>query len=493
MLGRLFVFVPIFGMVCLISLAGVCARAQGLSSGQGSDSGIVLHIDSREAVIDLVARDHHNLPISDLAAGEFQVYEVSKRGEKIARRILYLRTIDPEQKNKEEDPTSGFQVSSGAVCALDAVAHYQIAIPASPEPGFHRILVRTTRAHVSLSFRKQYYVGRTRENAAPNDLKKLVTREALKEAACYHPLTPPTLAITAEVLDAPGGNSTRYAVAIKPESLGNIGINGAAPRVQLDFGMCVFDADGEVTRYLHSRVDHQLNASDVAHLQSHGFVSFLEAPGPTPPALVRLAILDRNTGNLGVVDVSRPLSIQAQAVPAQKKRKLIGDIRAFGSVTPGENTFCGDVYELPKGTGYLYELQELDPVGSVYTNTLDIPNEDITRIGGIPGITHSSVWFGIDYYGKFYVTKPGDYQFEIQSDDGSRLEIDNSVVIDLDGVHQVDQQTATVTLAAGWHSIRVSYFQGPPTALALVLSVMPPGESKRPFNLNEFVPPATKP
>ena len=24
-------------------------------------------------------------------------------------------------------------------------------------------------------------------------------------------------------------------------------------------------------------------------------------------------------------------------------------------------------------------------------------------MGGIPGITHSSVWFGIDYYGKFYV------------------------------------------------------------------------------------------
>jgi len=114
-------------------------------------------------------------------------------------------------------------------------------------------------------------------------------------------------------------------------------------------------------------------------------------------------------------------------------------------------------------------------------------------MGGIPGITHTSVWFGVDYYGKFYVTKPGEYLFELQSDDGSRLEIDNLLLIDLDGVHAVAKQTATTALLAGWHSIHVPYFQGPPIALALVLSIQPPGESSRPFNLNEFVPPATKP
>ncbi len=114
-------------------------------------------------------------------------------------------------------------------------------------------------------------------------------------------------------------------------------------------------------------------------------------------------------------------------------------------------------------------------------------------MGGIPGITHTSVWFGIDYYGKFYVSKPGEYLFELQSDDGSRLEIDNRILIDLDGVHPVSRQTVTATLSAGWHSIHVPYFQGPPTALALVLNIQPPGEAIRPFNLNEFVPPATRP
>ncbi len=110
-------------------------------------------------------------------------------------------------------------------------------------------------------------------------------------------------------------------------------------------------------------------------------------------------------------------------------------------------------------------------------------------MGGIPGITHSSVWFGIDYYGKFYVTKPGEYVFELQSDDGSRLEIDNNLLIDLDGVHAVDELNAQNALSVGWHSIHVPYFQGPPTSLALVLMIQPPGETLRPFNLNDFLPP----
>jgi hypothetical protein len=483
MLGKLFFLCGVLGLSWSVGLA------QAAPSGQVDETAMVLRIESREAVLDVVARDRHNLPITDLAANEFQVYELPKHGVKVARRILYLRTIDPERKNQEEDATSGFHVSSGAVCALDATAHYQIAIQASSEPGYHTVLVKTTRPHVQLTFRRQYYVGHTRENAAPKELKALVTPEALQEAACYHPLTPPTLAMTAKVLAAPGGTTTRYAVAIKPESLSAIGITGAVPRVQLDFGVCVFDAAGEVAHYLHSTVDHQMNAIDIARLPNHGFVSFLEAPGPEAPALARLAVLDRNTGNVGVVDVSRPIPIAIQ----EKKKKLVGDVRAFGAATPSENAFCGDVYELPAGATSVDELGELDPVASLYTNTLNVPNQDITRMGGIPGVTHTSVWFGIDYYGKFYVTEPGEYSFELQSDDGSRLEIDDHLLIDLDGIHVVDRETATTTLSAGWHSIHVPYFQGPPTALALVLSIQPPGEAMRPFNLNEFIPPAAKP
>lgn len=477
----------------MASFLSPAAQEQAAATSQKNEPETVLHIESREAVLDVVARDHRNLPIADLAANEFQVYEVPEHAGKILRRVLYLRVIDPERATQEEDSASGFHVSTGPICALDATVHYKLAIQASAEPGFHTILVKTTRPHVHLYFRKRYYVGLTRENASPKDLTKLVTPKALREAACYHPITPPTLAITAKVIDVPGGHGTRYAVAIKPESLKDIGISGVAPRVQLEFGMCVFDDTGEVINYLHSSIDHQLTAGDSARMQDRGFVSFLDAPGNSPPALARLGVLDRNTGNLGVVDVSPALSTATQTSKQKRKARLIGDIRAFGSVARMGNAFCGDVYELAVGASSLSTLQGFDPVGSLYTDALNVPNQNITRMGGIPGVTHNSLWFGIDYYGKFYVSKPGEYRFELQSDDGSRLEIDDHVLIDLDGVHPVSGQTAATTLSAGWHSVHVPYFQGPPTALALVLQIQPPGELLRPFNLSEFVPSANKP
>lgn len=489
---RAFFIAAAFGILGILSLPRLSGAAQAAPLGHENEQETVLHVETREAVIDVVARDRRNLPIANLTADELEVREVTGRSSAFARRILSFRIVEPERVEQAEESTNGFHVSSGAVCALNALVHYQIAIPASSEPGLHSIVVETTRPNVHLSYRRQYYVGLRRENATPKALKALVTPTALQEAACYHPLTPPTLAITGKVLDAPGGKGTRYAVVIQPQSLRDIGVSEGTAGVQLDFGICTFDSSGEVTNYLHSTVDHQLNDTDMARVQTHGFLSLLEAPGEDPPALARLVVLDRNTGNLGIVDVSKPLTTAAQAGEAKKKQKLIGDIRAFGSVAPGENAFCGDVYEIPEYTTSVTDLQELNPVGSIYTNVLDVPDQDITRMGGIPGITHSSTWFGIDYYGKFYVSKAGNYGFSLDSDDGSRLEIDDLPVIGLDGVHPDLRRTAKVTLTAGWHSIHVPYFQGPPVSLALVLMIKPPGEHMRPFNLNEFVP-AKKP
>jgi hypothetical protein len=493
MVGKTSFFARVFAGACLICLPCCFASGQTDSPGQENRATMVLHVDIREAVIDVVARDRHNLPIADLSAGEFEVFEVPEHGKSVARRILSVRTVDPEHKAQEDDSTSSFHVSSGAICALNAAVHYRIAIPSSSEPGYHTVLVKTTRHHVDLTFRRQYYVGHTTDNIAAKELKKLVSPEALQEAACYHPLTPATLEMTARMLDAPGGTGTRYTAVIKPESTNKIGMspvgsNRELPRLQLDFGMCLFNAEGEVTGYMHTSLDREMKDADVARLQGDGFVSLMEVPGKVPPALARLAVLDRNTGNLGTVDVVRPLSVVTQTRRVRSEPRLVGDIRAFGSVTPREGAFCGDVYELPQGTNSLSSFQKLDPVASLYTNVLDVPTQDITHMGGIPGVTHTSEWFGIDYYGKFYVTKAGEYVFDLRSDDGSRLEVDDRVLIDLDGQHPSTSRTAKITLAVGWHSIHVPYYQGPPTSLALVLLIQVPGEAMRPFHLNEFVP-----
>jgi hypothetical protein len=131
--GKPLLLAPVLGVLWMASLLCLTAPAH---AAQEDSPAIVLHLDTREAVLDVVARDRHNLPIADLAAKELQVYEIPDHGARISRRVLSLRTIDPERKNREEDATSGFHVTSGAVCALDAAVHYQIAIPASSQPGY---------------------------------------------------------------------------------------------------------------------------------------------------------------------------------------------------------------------------------------------------------------------------------------------------------------------------------------------------------------------
>jgi hypothetical protein len=53
--------------------------------------------------------------------------------------------------------------------------------------------------------------------------------------------------------------------------------------------------------------------------------------------------------------------------------------------------------------------------------------------------------------------------------------------------------TGKINLSAGRHTIHVPYFQGSPPGVALILTIKPPGESTRPFNLSEFAPPQTTP
>lgn len=477
-----------------VVLAGPALSAQNAPAPAPEQVPLVLHISAREVVIEVIARDQHHNPVTDLKEEEFQVFDAGKHSDKAPRSILAMRAIDPHRDASRAGANEGgFRISSGAICALNATTHYQLAIQAAPEPGNHEILVKTTRPKVTLSYRRRYYVGPTPDQVRARDRKAATEDIALGEAACWHSSTPTTLAVTAHPVVTPGGNGTRYLVTIRPDSFPDIGFSETNTHVQLDFGMCTFDATGAFVQYLHSTVDREVGKEVFARAQQKGLSNVLEIPGAEPPDLARLVVRDRVTGNLGIVDVSRPVSLAAQGDKSKAIARPVGSVRSFGIITPRENDFCGDVYELSSGTPQLPDFWNLDPVGSIYTDKLEVWDQDINQADGIPGATHTNLWFGVDYYGEFYITKPGEYAFELQADDGARLEIDNQEVIELDGLHPVLVKTAKVNLTEGLHTIHVPYFQGTPTRLALVLQVKPPGEGMRMFNITQFAPPKTTP
>jgi len=155
--------------------------------------------------------------------------------------------------------------------------------------------------------------------------------------------------------------------------------------------------------------------------------------------------------------------------------------RVFGDDKWSQNAFTGDIYYLPEGTSKLPDFTELHPVGKIYTKSLNIPERPFDS--GFPNVTSRFEWFAISYNGTINITaaKAGQYSFLLTSDDGSRLIIDNNIVIDNDGTHPTTTKPGSVFLNPGVHLMRIDYFQGPRLYVALILWVKPPGASE--FNI----------
>ncbi len=148
----------------------------------------------------------------------------------------------------------------------------------------------------------------------------------------------------------------------------------------------------------------------------------------------------------------------------------------FGSPSKNPHALLGTVYALPEGTNRLPNFSSLSPVGTIYTDALNISPRKFTQ--GFPGITHRFEWFGLVYEGRFRIEQGGNYTFRLHSDDGSRLWIDGKLVIDNDGIHPPQSKSASILLAQGEHTLWVEYFQGPRETIALSLHATYPGETE---------------
>ena len=158
----------------------------------------------------------------------------------------------------------------------------------------------------------------------------------------------------------------------------------------------------------------------------------------------------------------------------------------FGTTVVVPGGLRGLIYNLHRNTQRLPDFRKMKPVGTIYTSSLNIPVQDFRD--GFPGVTKRFEWFAIDYTGRFWIEKPGEYIWVLTSDDGAVLYIDDREVANNDGIHAPLDVSRPAELAKGVHSIRVKYFQGPRMQVALVLKVAGPGESLRIFSTDEFKP-----
>jgi outer membrane protein OmpA-like peptidoglycan-associated protein len=130
------------------------------------------------------------------------------------------------------------------------------------------------------------------------------------------------------------------------------------------------------------------------------------------------------------------------------------------------------------------DLARRTPSGVVYAESLDVSPRSFTQ--GFPGVTNRFEWFGIVYQGRFQVAERGSYTFRAVSDDGVALFIDGRKVLSDDTLHPARSSSCRIDLEKGHHSIKVWYFQGPRTGIALQVFVAPPGGQERVFSMKEF-------
>ncbi len=86
--------------------------------------------------------------------------------------------------------------------------------------------------------------------------------------------------------------------------------------------------------------------------------------------------------------------------------------------------------------------------------------------------------FAVRFTGMIEVPKEGEYEFFTKSDDGSRLFINDKMVVENGGIHPNQERSGKVKLTPGAHAIRVHYFDGGGQR-ALTVSWKGPGLDKR--------------
>jgi hexosaminidase len=77
-------------------------------------------------------------------------------------------------------------------------------------------------------------------------------------------------------------------------------------------------------------------------------------------------------------------------------------------------------------------------------------------------ITGKAIEYGLVFTGYINVNEDANFEFSLYSDDGSKLYIDDELIIDNDGKHARYERSAGVDLKKGLHKIKVLYFDDGP-------------------------------
>jgi hypothetical protein len=114
----------------------------------------------------------------------------------------------------------------------------------------------------------------------------------------------------------------------------------------------------------------------------------------------------------------------------------------------------------PETNGLTYSYYE-----GIWTKIPDFSKYPVIKSGtvykfSLDDIIPTKDEYALTFEGRIQVKEPGSYEFFIQSNDGTKLFIDNQLVVDHDGPHGADiEKTGKIQLTEGMYPVRLDYFQ----------------------------------
>ncbi|RYZ86722.1 MAG: hypothetical protein EOP04_13260 [Proteobacteria bacterium] len=211
--------------------------------------------------------------------------------------------------------------------------------------------------------------------------------------------------------------------------------------------------------------------------------SIIAPPGVTEYGSISDKGVYKSPANL---DKVIPIHIEAKLIAKESIKgsvalDVLPDKQDFAKCTVANVVFpiIADVYKLPTLSKELPKTwNPADKQATVCMENYNIPLKPFN--GGFPGAPMNlEEDFGLNTRTTIIIPTTDKYSFKIISDDGSKMWIDDKLILNHDGLREgIDTvySEATVDLTQGKHKLVLDYFQGPRFSIALMLFWKRPGD-----------------
>jgi hypothetical protein len=234
-----------------------------------------------------------------------------------------------------------------------------------------------------------------------------------------------------------------------------------------------FDLSKKDELYLSGTRDIPLRPSrvDLIRTVAPEFVGSLSisAEKPEPGFTVRYTI-DGSAPSNSSTTFEQPLAIdEVTTVQA----------RMFNKEGHGTTTTSQTYKPVPAGRGLRYrvyngswtrmpDVSKLTPIFESVATDLNVESRQLAEDN-----------WAMVLDGNFDVDLAGEYTFYLKSDDGSKLYVDDQLVIDNDGDHSLLELSGATKLTAGKHKLRIDFFEAGGEAILELDVAEPRGERRR--------------